>query len=184
MSGDRRHRSTRCARRCAPRCATNAPRRHCRRWPACVCATSASRRAARRAGQLPMSQRAMHLDAVAACWSAPLPLPYFMIDTGRVPGRAALHLRRRDDAAVDQRPRLHHQLRRRAVHRPVAVLRRCRCTPGARRRPPVVPPRRRAAAYRRAHRAGQTLVVLALFDVYRAPLSHGPGPTNIFGVFR
>jgi len=27
------------------------------------------------------------------------------------------------------------------------------------------------------------LVALALSDVYRAPLSHGPGLTNIFGVF-
>jgi hypothetical protein len=28
------------------------------------------------------------------------------------------------------------------------------------------------------------LVAAGLFEIYRAPLSHGPGPTNLVGVFR
>jgi hypothetical protein len=43
-----------------------------------------------------------------------------------------------------------------------------------------VGPRRRGAL---AAAAALALGLLALCDVYRAPLSHGPGATNIVGVF-
>ena len=43
-----------------------------------------------------------------------------------------------------------------------------------------VPPRRRALL---TAVAIALLAGVALLDVYRAPLSHGPGPTNIVGVF-
>jgi hypothetical protein len=110
---------------------------------------------------------------------ASLPLPYFMIESGRVPA-AQLFLFA-------------------AVTTPLAVT-----DPGFTTRfvaalfivqsllyGPLLyllarTAARRVAPRRRALVTGVVLALLAvvaMLDVYRAPLSHGPGPTNIVGVF-
>jgi hypothetical protein len=126
-----------------------------------------------------MSQRAMQwtLWLVLICT---LPLPYFMIETGRITAAQLFILAAVTTPMLISDPgfttnfvaalfiaqSLFYGAALLLVSR--AVTRR-------------VPPRRRALLV--ALVAG-FLVVLSLFAVYRAPLSHGPGSTNIFGVYR
>ena len=126
-----------------------------------------------------MSQRAMTwiLWLVLVCT---VPLPYFMIERGRVPAAqlflfAALTapltvtdpgFTTRLVAALFVAQSLVYGTLLYGLARAVAAH---------------TPPSRRALAL-----AALTalLLAMALGDVYRAPLSHGPGATNIIGVFR
>lgn len=125
-----------------------------------------------------MSQRAMKwlLWVLLVC---AVPLPYFMIESGRIPALqlfifAALTtplmvtdpgFTTRFVAALFLAQSLFYGAALYVVAR--AMSRRAR--PGGR-------------ALLVAVLAG-LLTVIALLDVYRAPLSHGPGPTNLIGVF-
>ncbi len=125
-----------------------------------------------------MSQRAMAwiLWLLLICT---VPLPYFMIERGRVPAAqlilfAALTaplvvtdpgFTSRFVAALFVAQSLFYALLLAALARAVALR-----TP---------PPRRALVVVAIA----VLLLAMALCDVYRAPLSHGPGTTNIVGVF-
>ena len=125
-----------------------------------------------------MSQRAMAwvLWLLLICT---VPLPYFMIERGRVPA-AQLFLfaavtaplvvtdpgfTTRFVAALFVTQSLFYALLLAALARAVAHR---------------TPPPRRALV---VAAIAVLLLAMALCDVYRAPLSHGPGTTNIVGVF-
>lgn len=115
---------------------------------------------------------------------ATLPLPYFMIDSGRVPAAQLFLLAAVTTPLVVSDPSFTTKfIAALFVIQSVfyALVLYVLARLGARlieRRAP-----------RRLHVAVLTalamlLIGVALFEVYRAPLSHGPGPTNLVGVFR
>jgi hypothetical protein len=125
-----------------------------------------------------MSQRAMKwLIWLALICS--VPLPYFMIETGRVPAAQLFLFAAVTAPLVVTDPgfttRLVAGLFLAQSLLYGALLYIVARTVGRR-----VPPRRRLVV---AAVVIALLTGMALLDVYRAPLSHGPQPTNIVGVF-
>ena len=117
-------------------------------------------------------------------FAATLPLPYYMIDRGRVPAAQLFLL-----AAVTTRLMLSEPS---FTTRFVAALFLMQslfygallyalARIGARLIGRHTPARLHAIVLAAL---AILLVAIGLFEVYRAPLSHGPGPTNLVGVFR
>jgi hypothetical protein len=109
-----------------------------------------------------------------------VPLPYFMIETGRITAAQLIIFAAATTPLLISDPGFTTNfvaalfIAQSLFYGAVLYL----LARGVARR---VRPRRRALLV--AVVAG-VLVVLALFDVYRAPLSYGRGATNIFGVYR
>jgi hypothetical protein len=131
-----------------------------------------------------MSRRALTLT-LWLLFLCTLPLPYFMIETGRVPAVLLMVL------AVLTAPLAFTDpgLTTRVVAGLFALqsllygaLLFVAARWAARRLEHALPPRRRVLA------VAVLVLVLAgggvAFDLYRSPLSHGPGRTNLLGVFR
>jgi|SRR5262245_64942904 len=130
-----------------------------------------------------MSRRALTL-ALWLILVATLPLPYFMIDSGRVPAAELFLLAAVTTPLVISDPSVTTKfvatlfiVQSLLYALLLYLLARLGAGQIERRTP------------RRLH--GIVLAALAvllvgvgLFEVYRAPLSHGPGPTNLVGVFR
>lgn len=118
------------------------------------------------------------LFALAICT---VPLPYFMIETGRVPALQLFVFAAVTTPLVITDPGFTTRfiaalfLSQSLGYGALLYL----AARGTARR--IATPRLRLAVL-----AGAIVVLgtVALFRVYRAPLSHGPGPTNLLGVFR
>ena len=130
-----------------------------------------------------MSRRAMTwvlwLVAVAT-----LPLPYFMIDSGRVPAAQLFLLAAVTAPLMVTDPSFTTRFvgslfLAQSLLYGAALYLLARLGAGAIAHRTA--PRRRGLAVAVIAAA---LAVMALCNVYRAPLSHGPGATNLMGVFR
>lgn len=108
-----------------------------------------------------------------------LPVPYFMVETGRVPAAQLMILAAVTTPLAFSDPSLTTRfvagfLAAQSLFYGALLYLAARAL--ARR----IAPHRRAVATLAAVAA---LVALSLFNIYRAPLSHGAAPTNIVGVF-
>jgi hypothetical protein len=115
---------------------------------------------------------------------ATLPLPYFMIESGRVPAAQLFLLAAVTAPLMVTDPSFTTRFVATffvAQSLLYAVLLYLLARLGAGLIERRVPRRRRGLVLAAI---AALLVAMALSDVYRAPLSHGPGPTNLIGVFQ
>lgn len=125
-----------------------------------------------------MSERTLRWLLVALL-AALLPLPYYMIEPGRIPAlqlavftAVTAPLMWTDPSLTTRTIALLFGVQTLLYGALLHLVARAI----ARRSPP---PRRAALLLS----IGVALAALALFDVYRAPLSHGPSATNWFGIW-
>jgi len=109
-----------------------------------------------------------------------LPLPYFMIETGRIPAAQLFMYAALTAPLTFSDPGFTTRLIA-GLFLSQALMYGALLYVGSRRVSRRVPAARRALA---VLAIAALLGVLSLFNVYRAPLSHGPGTTNIVGVYR
>jgi hypothetical protein len=115
---------------------------------------------------------------------ATVPLPYFMIDSGRVPAAQLFLLAAVTTPLMVTDPSyttrfIASLFIAQSLLSALALYLLARLAAGAIAR--WTEPRQRGLA---VAVIAVALIALALCSVYRAPLSHGPGATNLLGVFR